>query len=218
MRSLVSIVGLAVVLTGCAANRPASLEQQQRDRVTRWTGYVRRFYHTNVDLVGRERCVDRVLKDRYGELKAMPVDDGFTALGGLARDACVPGANWTRVVSGDGAAYIDFSRLERTGATVVYWARWEGGTSTVDYRVTREIANCATRMSAQLHFSAYEAGRPTVVSNEPQAWKSAPPGSILEGVLRAACAGGSRAGDVAKRKPAPPRVREAATGPKSLGI
>jgi hypothetical protein len=85
--------------------------------------------------------------------------------------------------------------------------------------VTREIANCATKMSAQLHFSAYEAGRPTVVSNEPQAWKSAPPGSILEGVLRAACAGGSKAGDTAKHKPAPPRVREAAkTGPKSLGI
>jgi hypothetical protein len=219
MERLLAVACLAVLVSGCAAHAPAPLAEphpgpgeatakRERGPTAHWTEQVRGFYRDNADLVGRERCVARVWKARFDELKDMPVDDGFATLAHLAREACVPGSNWTRVAAGEGVAYIDFSSLERNGATVVYWARWEGRAITVDYNLTREIANCSTRMVAQLHFSAYEAGAPTIVSNEPQGWQSAPPGSVLESVLRAACAAGTGSAAPA-RKPTPPRDRTA---------
>ncbi len=208
MKRWLAVGALALLATGCATPAPMTVEERGP---ARWTERVSGFYRDNIDLVGRERCVARVWKTRFAELENLTVDDGLAALARLAREACVPGANWTRVAAGEGVAYIDFSRLERNGATVVYWVRGEGHAITVDYNVTREIANCSTKMVAQLHFSAYEAGEPTIISDEPQGWHSAPPGTVLESVLRAACAAKTRTATSAPRKPAPTRA-------KSLGV
>jgi hypothetical protein len=160
------------------------------------------FFFNNPALRDRPLCVARVLNKRTDALRSRGLDPVPSAtkwdrkLAAASYAACFPQKPWVRVANGDHGrgVYLDPTRIEiRRNNQVMFWMLGEVFDESVDFFITRELADCDRRVEATLDGASMAAGRYQLQQHdqgegsETIDWSSPLPGSWGEEVLNAAC-------------------------------
>lgn len=102
---------------------------------------------------------------------------------------------WKHVASGSiSNMFVDRSSIKKSGSTVVYWRKVEYpvtryvGNARYNSKLIKEKADCLDHKSAVLEETAYLDGISVHSHRSPDEWEYAAPGTVMEAVIRTACA------------------------------